>query len=208
MTSIRHRPVRIIARDSEHAAPVYGRRARPDYASLARRGRPADTHEDTLLVLHHGIASTKLALTYPSGQDADTSDDNSQSSEDGTADASSMVDKRLRKALQPVVAKILRTQDKVMDLVCKLTQEIAAFCGDRSINETGTWDAQLPLDASLLRNTTLNLTLSYSTLSLRFDTDDDDIKQLLLTHTPMLERELDTLMRAWDVPRQIQLTVW
>ncbi|WXK38301.1 type III secretion system protein SctP (plasmid) [Mycetohabitans rhizoxinica] len=208
MTSIRHRPVRIIARDSEHTAPVYGRRARPDYASLARRSRPTGTHEDTLPALHHGIASTGLALTYPSGQDADTSDDDSQSSEDGTADASSMVDKRLRKALQPVVAKILQTQDKVMDLVCKLTQEIAAFCGDRSINETGTWDAQLPLDASLLRNTTLNLTLSYSTLSLRFDTDDDDTKQLLLAHAPMLERELGALIQAWDVPRQIQLTVW
>lgn len=96
----------------------------------------------------------------------------------------------------------------MLDLVYKLAQEIAAFCSDRSINETGTWDAQLPLDAHLLQDTTLNLTLSYSTLSLRFDTGDDDTRQLLLAHASMLERELDVLMRAWDAPRQIQLTVW
>ncbi|MCF7697517.1 type III secretion system protein SctP [Mycetohabitans sp. B2] len=209
MTSIRHRPVRIIAHENDRPEPVHSRRTRPNYVSLARRDKLARTQEYTFHIPHNDRFVAGLTLSISSGHDDDSgNDDESENSEDGTDATSSIVRKRLRNALQPVVAKMLRTQNKVLDLVCKLAQEIAAFCGDRSINETGVWDAQLPLDADLLQDTTLNLTLSYSTLSLRFDTSDDETRQLLLTHASMLERELGTLMHAWDAPRQIQITVW
>ncbi|KAG0166423.1 hypothetical protein DFQ30_007218 [Apophysomyces sp. BC1015] len=188
--------------------PIGRRRTRPDYAWLARRGRMAHAHEEPPPVSEYRRPGSGLALHARIQRDADRDDDQSGSSDDGMGESSIMLRKRLRKALHPVVTQILHAQNQMLDLFRRLAQEIAAFCGDRAINEGGTWEAQLPLDNNLLQETTLNLTLSYLTLSLRFDTADDDTKRLLLAHAPMLERELDALLRAWGTPREVQLTIW
>jgi type III secretion control protein HpaP len=54
----------------------------------------------------------------------------------------------------------------------------------------------------------LNLTLSPAALSLRFDVQDAQAKQLLLLHSGMLERELKTLLDSWSEPRSLTLTIW
>ncbi|WP_323073929.1 type III secretion system protein SctP [Mycetohabitans endofungorum] len=151
-----------------------------------------------------------MGLSLHPDTQSDTGDgqDQSDSSDDDLDEASAALRKRLRGTLRPLVTKILRTQNQMLELVGKLAHEIATFCGDRAINDSGTWEAYLPLDASVLQQTTLHLTLSYLTLSLRFDTTDDDSRRLLLAQAPMLERELDTLLRTWGTPREIQLTIW
>ena len=72
----------------------------------------------------------------------------------------------------------------------------------------GQFDANLPLDQKLLPQTTLYLSLSRFRLQLRFDAPDTATRQLLLEHSALLERELDTLLRAWGEAREIELTVW
>lgn len=208
MATIRHRPVRIIAHENDQTTAVHSRRPRRDYAWLARHGRSDRPDEEPSLLPIHGKPCMGLSLHPETQGDTEGGQDQSDSSDDGMDEASAALRKRLRGALRPLVTKILRTQNQMLELVGKLAHEIATFCGDRAINDSGTWEAYLPLDASVLQQTTLHLTLSYLTLSLRFDTTDDDSKRLLLAQAPMLERELDTLLRAWGTPREIQLTIW
>ncbi|MGF6768158.1 type III secretion control protein HpaP [Paraburkholderia sp. GAS199] len=115
---------------------------------------------------------------------------------------------RVADAAQPVVNAVYRQQQRVVQLLGSLAREIGTFCGDPSIVEAGNWEVQLPLDQNLLPHTTLYLTLSRFSLQLRFDTTDVSARQLLLEHSALLERELDTLLRAWGEARDIELTVW
>jgi type III secretion control protein HpaP len=115
---------------------------------------------------------------------------------------------RVADAAQPVVNAVYRQQQRVMQVLGSLAREIGSFCGDPSIVEAGNWEVQLPLDQKLLPHTTLYLTLSRFSLQLRFDTTDTGSRQLLLEHSALLERELDTLLRAWGEARDIELTVW
>ena len=115
---------------------------------------------------------------------------------------------RVADAAAPVVTAVYRQQQRFVQLLGSLAREIGAFCGDPSIAEAGNWEVQLPLDQKLLPQTTLYLTLSRFSLQLRFDTPDTATRQLLLEHSALLERELDTLLRAWGEAREIELTVW
>ncbi|MFM0312678.1 type III secretion system protein SctP [Paraburkholderia sp. RL17-383-BIF-A] len=115
---------------------------------------------------------------------------------------------RVTDAAAPVVTAVYRQQQRFVQLLGSLAREIGAFCGDPSIAEAGNWEVQLPLDQTLLPQTTLYLTLSRFSLQLRFDTPDTATRQLLLEHSALLERELDTLLRAWGEAREIELTVW
>ena len=107
-----------------------------------------------------------------------------------------------------MVSAIFERQQRVLDLVGPLAREIGGFCSDAAIARAGNWEAQIRLDGRLFPNTTLYLTLSPFTLHLRFDTLDSEVKQLLLDHSSMLERELDATLRAWGEARDIELTVW
>ncbi|MGV2292958.1 type III secretion system protein SctP [Trinickia sp. YCB016] len=115
---------------------------------------------------------------------------------------------RVTHAAAPVVSAVYQQQQRFLQLLGSLAREIGGFCGDPSIAEAGNWEVQLPLDPKLLPHTTLYLTLSRFSLQLRFDTPDIATKQLLLDHSALLERELDTMLRAWGEARDIELTVW
>ncbi|QCP52297.1 type III secretion protein [Trinickia violacea] len=115
---------------------------------------------------------------------------------------------RVTHAAAPVVSAVYQQQQRFLQLLGSLAREIGGFCGDPSIAEAGNWEVQLPLDPKLLPHTTLYLTLSRFSLQLRFDTPDIATKQLLLEHSALLERELDTMLRAWGEARDIELTVW
>ncbi|MCG1042853.1 type III secretion system protein SctP [Mycetohabitans sp. B8] len=206
MTSIRNRPVRIIPRhhDRHDNSPVHNRRLRLDYASLARRAKPLPNTKPPV----DKYNPNRIASGFVLAIDPDADSDDESPSDENADRASRAVRRRLRSAVQPVVEKILLEQGSMLDMARRLAQEIAAFCTDSAINDTGTWEASLPLDPALLPDTTLNLTLSYSTLSLRFDTTDNKARELILSYASMLEHELDTLLRAWGAPRDIELTVW
>jgi type III secretion control protein HpaP len=115
---------------------------------------------------------------------------------------------RVAHATGPIVSSVFARQQRVLDLVNTLAREIAGFCSDAAIANAGNWDVQMPLDEQLFPHTTLYLTLSRFIMQLRFDAPDPEIKQLLLDHSSMLERELDATLRAWGESRDIQLTVW
>jgi type III secretion control protein HpaP len=115
---------------------------------------------------------------------------------------------RVAHAAAPIVSTVFARQQRVLDLVATLAREIAGFCSDAAIANGGNWDVQMPLDERLFPHTTLYLTLSRFIMQLRFDAPDPEVKQLLLDHSSMLERELDATLRAWGESRDIQLTVW
>lgn len=115
---------------------------------------------------------------------------------------------RITHAAEPVVSSVLTRQQRILHLVGTLAHQIAGFCGDPAIAGGGNWEVQMRLDERLFPNTTLYLTLSRFAVHLRFDALDSKVKQLLLDHSPLLQRELDATLRAWSEPRDIQLTVW
>ena len=115
---------------------------------------------------------------------------------------------RVAHAAEPLVSSVFMRQQRMLDLVGTLAREIAGFCSDSAIVNGGNWDVQMPLDEHLAPHTTLYLTLSRFIIQLRFDAPDPNVKQLLLDHSSMLERELDATLRAWGESRDIQLTVW
>jgi type III secretion control protein HpaP len=115
---------------------------------------------------------------------------------------------RVAGAAMPVVSAVYQQQQRCLHLLGSLAREIGAFCSERSIAEAGNWEVQLPLDQKLLPQTTLYLSLSRFRLQLRFDAPDMAARQLLLDHSSLLERELDTMLRAWGEAREIELTVW
>ncbi|SOE98530.1 Type III secretion protein (HpaP) [Burkholderia sp. OK233] len=140
---------------------------------------------------------------------ASGADTNPSASADSTPSPESLViGARVADAAAPVVTAVYRQQQRFVQLLGSLAREIGAFCGDPSIAEAGNWEVQLPLDQKLLPQTTLYLTLSRFSLQLRFDTPDTATRQLLLEHSALLERELDSLLRAWGEAREIELTVW
>lgn len=115
---------------------------------------------------------------------------------------------RVAGAAMPVVSAVYQQQQRCIQLLGSLAREIGAFCSERAIADAGNWEVQLPLDQKLLPQTTLYLSLSRFRLQLRFDAPDTAARQLLLDHSSLLERELDTMLRAWGEAREIELTVW
>jgi type III secretion control protein HpaP len=195
-------------RDDDARAPSF------DYSALARRARqrrasiaPACADDepaaggaarDTLQPFHWREASSPNARSDAA---ADADDEAAASQRDA-------VIRQVSNASVPVVDALFRTQDHFLELARSLANEVAAFCADPAVGGAGNWDVQMPLDRSILPDTTLYLALSPFQLSLRFDTSSIEVKTLLLHHSTMLERELDSLLRAWSTPRDIELMVW
>ncbi|WP_144150200.1 type III secretion system protein SctP [Paraburkholderia sp. BCC1885] len=238
MTHIDARHLRIIpgrgdAYDdpSAEAEPASNSRGRAfDYASLLGRRRAlhrlsgnTNTHADT-----HGNADSDDAqedeadaaaprAPRPFEREPASDSEAPQAGSIATAltvdDAPDSVERlalraRVAGAAMPVVSAVYQQQQRCLQLLGSLAREIGAFCSDRAIADAGNWEVQLPLDKKLLPQTTLYLSLSRFRLQLRFDAPDQAARQLLLDHSSLLERELDTMLRAWGEAREIELTVW
>lgn len=184
-----------------------------DTGAGSQNDHPADDAEAA------GHASAPAAprpfFSHEDGSGPQAAEDSAGSGTNGAAGAGNTslterlaIGSRVEDAAQPVVSAVYRQQQRFVQLLGSLAREIGAFCGDPSIAEAGNWEVQLPLDQKLLPQTTLYLTLSRFSLQLRFDTTDTVARQLLLEHSALLERELDTLLRAWGEARDIELTVW
>ncbi|WP_206956917.1 type III secretion system protein SctP [Trinickia acidisoli] len=218
MTSISSRHARDpLDAELDHGLPSAGEtQSRFDYAKLLRaRAAP---HRP---VTRAGpISQHPPALSQQSG----TREDDEQQRRAATADGQSREDvepaitpdnaanralaSRVAHAAEPVVSSVLERQQRVLHLVGTLAREIAGFCSDPSIASSGNWEVQMRLDERLFPHTTLYLTLSCFTVDLRFDALDFEVKQLLLDHSSMLERELGAALSAWGESRDIKLTVW
>jgi type III secretion control protein HpaP len=115
---------------------------------------------------------------------------------------------RIGTVSSPIIEAVYLQQQHFLQLSGRIAGEIAAFCGNRSVSQAGTWDVRLPLDPEVLPGTLLLLSLSPLCLSLRFDVDDVNTKQLLLHHCGVLERELISLLDAWGAPREVDISIW
>jgi type III secretion control protein HpaP len=203
---VSHHVVRVIAAAASDLPVSDGRRGRRvDYAALLRRGR-----------------------TPPSRLDGDGNPDSDAQSGEDTSDAAGNLPQpptqsggwhrpsgpddtlaeRIGTVSSPIVEAVYLQQQHFLTLSRRIAAEIAAFCGNRSVSQSGTWDVRLPLDPNVLPGTLLLLSLSPVCLSLRFEVADVNTKQLLLHHSSVLQRELTTLLDAWGTPRDVDITIW
>lgn len=215
---IESRSLRIIPGDLAAEQKADDARVRAfDYAGLARR-----TRMQRLAARSHDADSARVTggkdesgggrpRMFESRDDEEPDDHADQSGDIGDPAAASQreaVTQRVCGATLPVVDALFRTQGQFLELATSLASEVTAFCSDPAIGNAGNWEVQMPLDKAVLPDTTLYLSLSCFRLSLRFDTSNTETKQLLLNHSTMLEREIDSLLKAWGAPRDIELTVW
>ncbi|MDR6448575.1 UNVERIFIED_ORG: type III secretion control protein HpaP [Burkholderia sp. 1263] len=223
MAIIEPRPLRIIPSAADtHPAADAARARRFDYAALVRRGRaqrpPAEAGESAESAPADASGSEADSRRAQAGWLADGQDDEAQAEAQASADDTCAPDagalaheallRRLPGATLPAIDALFRTQGHFLELARSLAREVAGFCGDPAVADAGNWEVRMPLDSRILPDTTLYLSLSRFLLSLRFDTGGIETRQLLFDHSAMLERELDSLLRAWGTPRDIELTVW
>lgn len=190
------------------------RTRRFDYAALARRARreqAAVSQSGAARESAAGDAAREAMQLFDwrerSGRDghADETDD---VGDQAAASQRDTLVQQVSSASVPVVDALFRTQGHFLELATSLANEVAAFCADPAVSGSGNWDVQMPLDKTILPDTTLYLSLSPFRLSLRFDTSNIETRTLLLHHSTMLEREIDALLKAWSAPRDIELMVW
>ncbi|CAN7581969.1 type III secretion system protein SctP [Trinickia sp. LjRoot230] len=217
MPVIEPRPLRIIASQLEARERAERSSTRRfDYAALARRARAKLAQQ---VSADDGASADSDAQSSPipdlflhsadDGLDDERGGANGIDLPHGRGAAKAIeLTERISSSTLPIVDAMYRTQGQFIKLAATLATEVASFCGDPSITASGNWDAQLPLDRTILPDTVLYLSLSPFRLSLRFDTQSALSRQLLLDHSTFLERELDSLLRAWGTPRDIELTVW
>lgn len=115
---------------------------------------------------------------------------------------------RIANAAAPIASITLQEQHNHLGLLDILSREIATFCSDPAIANSGHWEVHVTLNDQILASTELHVSLSYFDLQLRFDTQDREARQLLLTHSVALEYELSTILRAWGQPRTVHISVW
>jgi type III secretion control protein HpaP len=215
---IESRSLRIIPGDMASEQKADEARARAfDYAGLARRTRmqrlAARSHDtDSARVTRDNEESGGGRPRMFESRDEEEHDGGADQPVDtgdqAAAGEREAVAQRVCGATLPVVDALFRTQGQFLELATSLASEVSAFCSDPAIGNAGNWEVQMPLDKAVLPDTTLYLSLSGFRLSLRFDTSNMETKQLLLNHSTMLEREIDSLLKAWGAPRDIELTVW
>jgi type III secretion control protein HpaP len=176
-----NRPARIIApMPGEEPHMTLPRARRIDYAALMRRSRPPSRDEEAASHEHDPQAARDDATLA----------------------------ERIGSVCAPIVDAVYRQQGQFIDLTARIAREVAAFCANRAIARSGNWEVQLPLDARILPDTTLYLTLSPHCLQLRFDAQDPSSRQLLLQHVRMLDGELTTLLASWGEPRDVEIAIW
>ena len=190
------------------------RTRRFDYSALARRARsgrapvaPSGAEQEAAA----GDAARESVRAFHWREESSRhpdSDETAQADDHAAAIEREAVVQQVSSASVPVVDALFRTQGHFLELASSLANEVAAFCADPAVGSAGNWDVQMPLDKAVLPDTTLYLSLSPFQLSLRFDTSSIEVKTLLLHHSAMLKHEIDSLLRAWSTPRDIELMVW
>ncbi len=222
MTAIDSRSARIIpgAAPADTSRP---RERRFDYASLASRrephrlptreqaesggqetpDEPPQQQPEIALYFDPRYATGEAEAVAPDASDATLAAGPADAVDEGDT-----LPARVERAAVPIVSAVYMHQQQYLQVLGVLTREIAAFCGDPAIAGSGNWEAHMTLDPTLLPHTRLSLSLSRFSLQLRFDAQDPGARDLLLTHSTMLQRELADTLRAWGEVRDIELTVW
>lgn len=203
MPRLNHHAVRVIApaNDVSYPQPATSDRRgrRIDYAALLRRARVPQQREDAA----EDEAPAQDERTAQSGAPGA-----SGGSDSGGRGPDPTLAERIGTLSAPIIEAVCMQQQHFLDLSRRIAGEIAAFCANPSVGRAGSWDVMLPLDPDVLSGTLLLVSLSPVCLSLRFDVNDGNTRQLLLQHRGVLERELISLLDAWGVPRELDITIW
>ncbi|MDP9650489.1 type III secretion system protein SctP [Paraburkholderia caledonica] len=200
------RPARVIAPDSTESGGVSGSSFAPGSATSSERTRRARGFDYAALVRRdsdpeHGALADSNA--NPFALEDDERDADQHRAPDRTTVAG-----RVGAGSAPVIEAVYMQQQGFIELAASIAREVARLSANRFVAESGSWELTMRLDPNLLADTVLNLTLSLAGLSLRFDVQDAQAKQLLLLHSGMLERQLKALLDSWSEPRSLTLTIW
>jgi type III secretion control protein HpaP len=175
-----------------------------DYAALVRRAYQRALAEQSRVQ----PGAEPRSATSPPEQDGDKAPEAwpAAAHPDPYPDDEHAQQRRLDALATPFVAALAAQQAHLAQLMHFLATRIADFCSDRAIVASGHWSAQLRLDAALLPDCTLHLTLSHFELALRFEARDPAVRQLICAHQAVLKRQLETLLDALDSPREVSVT--
>jgi hypothetical protein len=110
-----------------------------------------------------------------------------ESEEAGEVDESAEVDSVAAAAAALPVDAAARP---VIDAAQYVAQAVSRFCNDPAVGQSDGWQISLDLDADVLRDTKLDVSLSRQWLVLRFRIGDDYTKSVVLANQVLLEQLL------------------
>ena len=117
------------------------------------------------------------------------------------------IERRLEALAAPCVGAIAELRQEFDGWVQFLVERAADFCSDRAVGAQGHWDVRLTLDPAILPDCTLRLSLSHFTLALRFETQTNASRQLVLHHERALKAQLADVLAQRGQPREIEIAV-
>jgi hypothetical protein len=190
-----HRPARIEPNPGSTARP---NPAKPSFAEmLAKRSAAAtpkssrsgsavarDRPDTTALPAGISLAD-ELELRI--AQALRESQARAESEEAGEVDESAEVDSVAAAAAALPVDAAARP---VIDAAQYVAQAVSRFCNDPAVGQSDGWQISLDLDADVLRDTKLDVSLSRQWLVLRFRIGDDYTKSVVLANQVLLEQLL------------------
>lgn len=124
-----------------------------------------------------------------------------------TAAPRTPIERRLQARAAPCVSAIAEPRHEFDGWVGFLVEHAADFCCDRAVSAQGQWAVRLTLDSAILPECALHLNLSHFTLALRFETQTDVSRQLVLHHQQTLKTRLAAVLAERGVPREIEIAI-
>ncbi len=114
---------------------------------------------------------------------------------------------RIETHAAPCIGAIAAMRQEFDGWVRFLVERAADFCCDRAVGAQGQWSIRLALDPAILPECTLHLSLSHFTLALRFETQANPSRQLVLHHEETLKAQLAATLAQRGEPRDIEIAV-
>lgn len=117
------------------------------------------------------------------------------------------IGRRIETHAAPCIGAIAAMRQEFDGWVRFLVERAADFCCDRAVGAQGQWAIRLALDPAILPECTLHLSLSHFTLALRFETQANPSRQLVLHHEETLKAQLAATLAQRGEPRDIEIAV-
>ncbi len=195
-----HRPARIEPTPASTARP---NAAKPSFAEmLAKRSAAAATPKSAKsggtvvrdrpeeMVLPTGMSlADELELRI--AQALRESQARAELDEDVEVDESAEVDAAAAAAAAASAMPVDAAARPVVDAAQYVAQAVSRFCNDPAVSQSDGWQVSLELDADVLRDTKLDVSLSRQWLVLRFRIGDEHTKSVVSQHQVLLEKLLD-----------------
>lgn len=107
----------------------------------------------------------------------------------------------------PYIEALTNHHERSVRAIEWLAARVGDFCSDPAVIGSGIWTTRLQLDPAVLPFCTLELMLSHSQVTLRFDANDPSSKQLILDNRQLLQARLTTIFVRQGLHRTIEIMV-